>query len=150
MQYLASSCLANACLPTTGCLRAAMSPSQLGSDVFSHSFSMSIIQSMGSLWGPFMASRVPGVNSNASPILYQEAPTSRSSVSTSNRSLGPRTTGNEGFEHHYGACVITKSLGMRLGLLLEGYYSHETGIQSVGLRDMHPPLTRPWVWFNVS
>ncbi len=101
MQYLASRCLANAALPTTGCLRAAMSPSQVGSgDVLSHSLTMSIIQSLGSLWGPFMALRVPGVNFNASPTLYQSALTSRSCVSTSSRLLGPSAIRNEEFEHY--------------------------------------------------
>ncbi len=101
VQYLASSRLANVCLPTRGCLRAIIRPFQLGSgDVLSHSFTMSIIQSLCSLWGPFMASRVPGFNFRASPILYQSALTSRSSVNTSSRSLGPSTAGNKRFEHN--------------------------------------------------
>ncbi len=114
MQYLASSCLANATLPTTGSLRAAMSPSQLGSDVFSHSYSISLRQSLGSLYVPtFMALSMPGVNFSTSPMLYQSALSSRSSLNTANRSLGPSTVYRERTIEHYRTNTQTKNRSNR-------------------------------------
>ncbi len=69
MQYAASRYLASGTLPTTGALRAVIKPPQLGSgDFVSHSFSISLMQSLCFMFGAIMALRVPGDKPRPSPM----------------------------------------------------------------------------------
>ncbi len=105
-QYLLSSWLANDASPTMGLLRTRMRLCQLGSgEVFSHFFSISVKQSLCSLNGAFMASRVPAVNPSPSPMLYHLEQIAISSVSTSTKSSGTScpTVGNGGYSQNSGS-----------------------------------------------
>ncbi len=62
---------------------------QLGSgDLFSHSLSIAFKQSLGSLYGPFKASRTPEENPSTSPMFSHSEQMTTSSVRTVTKSLG--------------------------------------------------------------